>query len=681
MKFVDGQAGEGGAIYSLVDDLKIDSASFSNNKAEAIGGAVFASNVEVTNSIFSENEVTDYNGTGGAIYTYKLNSINSDYLNNKANDKGGAVFISGDSSILNGNFQGNSADKGGAIYSNSSIDITNVTFSDNRANIEGGAVFGRSAINLNSSTFANNIANSKGGAVASDNDNNDYYSPSLAVQKSIFFQNSSDKGGAVFSVSDLNITGSTFTENSAKSYGGAVLSESYWGVEVSDSVFAKNRAEKDGGAVFGLGGLGVSTSYFTGNSAINGGAIFGGNSVYDTNISISNSIFSQNLAYLNGGAVYSKSEIVAVSSNFVNNDGFGNGGAIYSKSDIKMAYSVVATQDWTDTNSSNTSVSAIYLDVPEVNGTVENNLSETVFFSNYLDVNSSVVVAGGFNINDTNITSEANIIPMPGELLFDENFSLIDGNSSLVDMGTDIGSADNWEVVQNAFGDYPNNGYLVTDFNCNSRVDNNISIIDIGAIEYGWSENNCSFDKILSASQTTPPPTVPGSQTEATEEVSIHLNQGWNLISADINLSEIPTDIAIVWTYSDGNWSAFSPNPDNAQAIEDEGIPTITQPLTSNTGVWFLSLTDFDLTYQKPANPMDAPTIPNVTAQNVGWNLLGTDKELTAGLVECRLGEVGLMWKFSDGKWWLNSPDVEQYIYPYLFNTIKPNEGFWVLCK
>ncbi|HIC10144.1 MAG TPA: hypothetical protein EYO61_02130 [Campylobacterales bacterium] len=643
-----------------------------------MGGAIFANDVEVTNSIFSDNEVTDYNGTGGAINTYKLNSITSTYLNNKANDKGGAVFVSGDSSILNGNFQGNSADKGGAIYSVGNIDITNVAFGDNRANIEGGAVFGKNAINLSSSTFANNIANSKGGAVASDDEGDYYYSPSLAVQKSIFFQNSSDKGGAIFSLRDLNITESTFTENSAKSYGGAVLNESYWGVEVSDSVFAKNRAEKDGGAVFGLGGLGVSTSYFTGNSATNGGAIFGGNNVYDTNISISNSIFSQNLAYLNGGAVYSKSEVKAVSSNFVSNDGFGNGGAIYSKSDIKMAYSVVANQNWTDTNSSNTSVSAIYLDVPEVNGTVENNLSGTVFFSNYLDVNSSVMIAGGFDINDTNITSEANIIPTPGELLFDENFSLIDGNSSLVDMGADISVAS--DTVYNAFGDYPNNGYLVTDFNCNSRIGDDGSI-DIGAIEYGWSENNCSFDKILSASQTTPPPTVPGSQTESTEEVSIHLNKGWNLISADINLSEIPTDIAIVWTYSDGNWSAFSPDPNTTQAITDEGTPTITQPLTSNTGVWFLSLTDFDLTYQKPANPMNAPTIPNVTAQNVGWNLLGTDKELTAGLVECRLGEVGLMWKFSDGKWWLNSPDVDQYIYPYLFNTIKPNEGFWVLCK
>lgn len=147
------------------------------------------------------------------------------------------------------------------------------------------------------------------------------------------------------STSGLSITGSSFADNksNAAGFGGGAIT--LWGDggtgtealahSVTDTTFSKNSADLGGAvAIMKQNGFAVAgnTTFmddtFTGNNAVNGGAIYAENE----NITVSgNSSFEENKASQNGGAIYileGSTLTVEEGTTFSNNTANTNGGAI-----------------------------------------------------------------------------------------------------------------------------------------------------------------------------------------------------------------------------------------------------------------------------------------------------------------------------------------------------------------
>jgi len=504
-------------------------------------------------------------------------------------------------------------------------------------------------------------------------------------------------GGAIYvERGDIEIWDSNFSNNSASggySGGGAIYS--YGDIEIWDSNFSNNSARYgNGGAIYGDGT--VTNSTFSNNSASYGsdGAIYGdvppipisndsasrydgdGGAIYSSgDIEVTNSIFSNNSAD-NGGAIYNgSSDISIIGITFSENNSSQQGGAIYSKGRVKLAYSVFSKNSSEDN-------STLYF---------SDNTKNLSMFSNYIDFSK---VVGEIDYNASNIQAQ------DGDTLFDENFTL-PADSVLIDKGGELDSG----ALIYAFG------YLSTksDFHCNERVVN--GKIDIGAIEFGGREGNycdsnysylnnnytdinysnnitidtnltvvCAEGWHLDENRSVCVQDIPNGY-DISNIIEVPISQGWSLRAVDINISDIPSDISLLWIYSDGQWFAYSPNGEYTQKIKDKGYEGNFTTLSSQNGVWFKSSRDFNLVLPKPQNEFNNPTPPSLEAPNLDWNLLGSARELPAEVISCKNGDVQFIWKFFQGEWLLYAPDINPSLYDFMFNTILPNEGFWVLCK
>ena len=275
--FIENTANEyGGAIYNYYGAVNVTGSTFTNNTATNLGGAIYndyGGIMTVTGSTFTEN-TANY---GGAIFNYygTITVIGSTFTENTANYSGGAIFNDGDNlTVTDSAFIENTAnDHGGAIYNYGPVNVTGSTFTENTAqNGQGGAIYTTGTMTVTDSTFTENTAqNGHGGAI--------YNTGNLTVTDSTFKGNnaySEHAGGAIYNYyGTMNVTGSTFTENTTPNHGGGAIYSYYGTLAVSDSTFTGNTVATAGGAISNTGGtLTVTSSTFTNNSALNGGAIF-----------------------------------------------------------------------------------------------------------------------------------------------------------------------------------------------------------------------------------------------------------------------------------------------------------------------------------------------------------------------------------------------------------------------
>jgi predicted outer membrane repeat protein len=159
---------------------------------------------------------------------------------------------------------------------------------------------------------------------------------SITATNSTFIGNTSGgpSGSAMVALVDVDVTGSTFTENT----GGTIVSEG--SVNVTGSTFIEN-SSPGGGAIYSEhnhpSAVIVSNSTFSGNLAPYGGAISAigvsiENSTFENNMAIGISDEESNFGGL-GGAIKATT-VVAANSTFVGNiaDGPGSeGGAIFAE--------------------------------------------------------------------------------------------------------------------------------------------------------------------------------------------------------------------------------------------------------------------------------------------------------------------------------------------------------------
>lgn len=268
-----------GAIFTLDTGINAGFVQVSN------------SNPVVNVTVTFENLTLDGNSYSGSIASAtRLPGLNVEVLNSVVKNYRGLAGI--DASTSSGAIPGNT------------VTITGSTIQNNQSPTAGGGVRARGDVVLTNSSFIDNRSNGAS-------------------------RGNPDGGGAIYSVSgDVFIDNSTFTNNSATVYGGAVWSGGE--TNIADSTFTGNfsRGVGDGGAVWGSSNILVNRTTFTNSNAAqladpaNGGAIWGGGRV-----DIFDSTFSGNVA-LNGGAVYS-SDLNVANSTFARNEATAEGGAMY----------------------------------------------------------------------------------------------------------------------------------------------------------------------------------------------------------------------------------------------------------------------------------------------------------------------------------------------------------------
>ena len=316
-----------GAI-ATIGNATVSGSNFVNNSGRW-GGAISATGAElrknsstltVSNTIFRDNAAL----YAGAVYIWGSNYNIADCVfdNNTAfgkgnmtpnNNNGGALVVS-QVSKFNEPITGT---------------ISGSKFTNNKAQYGGAAYFNKGFVTITDSVFENNIATAEGGAVgfsrASVKD------LVVSINNSSFVGNKAPVAGAIFTNVDSKITNSNFTKNTA-SKGGAVLNENGAKLTVDNSTFKDNAADSYGGAVLNNGELIVTNSVFDANDILNRGSAgvdHGGAAIYNwenAKLDISKSNFTNNIKnYVNGdrlvGAVTTIGNATIRDSYFVNNSG------------------------------------------------------------------------------------------------------------------------------------------------------------------------------------------------------------------------------------------------------------------------------------------------------------------------------------------------------------------------
>ena len=314
---------------------------------------------DFTNGITINKDIT-IDGKGHTIDAKNLGRIfsigegftvtltNATLINGRAVE-GGAIYNDGSLTLSDVKLSDNAADSyGGAVFNNGELVVSDSVFDSNDIVNRGSASvdYGGAAIynwydgvlTVSGSNFTNNIKNYKNGdrlvgAIATIGD--------ATISDSYFVNNAGRWGGAISTagyllagddVNTLTVSGSTFKENGGLYGAGIFVAGSDF--TVSDCVFDKNSAfgkgdmtpNNNNGAAIVVTDTGkditgaITGSNFTNNKAQYGGAIY----ICEGNIAISDSLFENNSADVEGGAIDIDSAInnpvvTVENSKFVNN--------------------------------------------------------------------------------------------------------------------------------------------------------------------------------------------------------------------------------------------------------------------------------------------------------------------------------------------------------------------------
>jgi len=256
-----------GATFSSTHIDLIDNTTFKNNISQMSSMIYNNSYIgTIKNSLFENNYTYSSGGViANSTYAYVENIDNNTFRGNKTLDSGG---------VLHTSF--------GIERNHTNIgNITNSIFENNKAKASGGVIYMEpySAIsNISDSTFRNNSSLSNGGVF--------YVTSQLANIKNSEFSNNKSVfgyGGVIayykeydyyYSIATSEINNSAFLDNSAFSYGGAILITRYHnGISsISDTDFLGNTTSVyTGGAIHDYYGSAMKIS------AINKDVVFKGN--------------------------------------------------------------------------------------------------------------------------------------------------------------------------------------------------------------------------------------------------------------------------------------------------------------------------------------------------------------------------------------------------------------------
>ena len=442
---------------------------------------------------------------------FTVTLTNATLINGKA-DKGGAIYNDGSLTLSDVKLSDNAADSyGGAVFNNGELVVSDSVFDSNDIVNRGSASvdYGGAAIynwydgtlTVSGSNFTNNIKNYKNGdrlvgAIATIGD--------ATISDSCFVNNAGRWGGAITTsgaliagdgVNTLTVSGSTFKENGGLYGAGIFVAGSDF--TVSDCVFDKNTAfgkgdmtpNNNNGAAIVVTDTGkditgaITGSNFTNNKAQYGGAI----DICEGNIAISDSLFVNNSADVEGGAIDIDSAInnpivTVENSKFVNN----TPQAIHNSKELHLGI-----ETFTDLQNAIDLVDGILT----LDSDIAMTDDEAAGFVNGVIINKDIVIDGkGHTIDAKNLGRIFSI---------GEGFTVTLTNATLINGKADKGGAiyndgsltlSDVKLSDNAADSYGgavfNNGELVVSdsvFDSNDIVNRGSASVDYGgAAIYNW---------------------------------------------------------------------------------------------------------------------------------------------------------------------------------------------------
>ena len=223
-----------------LDDGLVDNCKFIDNHASMFVGAIhFNREGMVKDSIFINNYIDADSGgvkSAGSIYFGERGFAENCTFINCSGPNGGAIYFDTAGRPKDCSFINCSASQGGAIYFDSIGTVENCGFIDCTAS-EFGAIYTQSQLTVENSKFINNTA-------------------------------TSGRAGAIYCGGNITVLGSYFENNRANTIGGAIYIAS-WSRQnclVDKSEFYNNEAQT-GGAISTSTNITVTNSIFRGNKA------------------------------------------------------------------------------------------------------------------------------------------------------------------------------------------------------------------------------------------------------------------------------------------------------------------------------------------------------------------------------------------------------------------------------
>ncbi len=213
---------------------------------------------------------------------------------------------------------------------------------------EGGGLLNLGTVTVRKSIFSNNTAD-RGGAI-------DNFFADLTVENSTFSGNeaidfddsaSDVGGGAIANVgSTTTITNSRFANNATEGDGGAIYNNSGT-VNVSKGTFDENNRGIFGGAISNHDTLTITTSTFVDNASLNGGGGLRNSS--DGTATVKNSTFSSNSGgEASGGGLWNSGSVSITHTSFVQNTSKTGGAGLDNSGSISIKNSIVADSTQSD---------------------------------------------------------------------------------------------------------------------------------------------------------------------------------------------------------------------------------------------------------------------------------------------------------------------------------------------
>ncbi len=201
-----------------------------------------------------------------------------------------------------------------------------------------------------------------------------------------------DHGGGIYMWNGTTIIDNCqFSRNAAMNYGGAIYNAGI--LKIVNSTFSQNSA-KQGGAVYGANS--ITNSNFIGNAALeDGGAIWSTTG----NPTIENNTFSKNAANGKGGAIYTSYYPFTILKNTFVENSAKYGGAIYGYN--YGSYSLSIANNTFSKNMAMADGAALYFD---------SNSNKISVFNNTLTLNNATQSGGGIFVKNSSVELRNNII-------------------------------------------------------------------------------------------------------------------------------------------------------------------------------------------------------------------------------------------------------------------------------
>ncbi len=297
----------------------------------------------------------------------------------------------------------------GAIDNDGNLTVTNSTFNANTSG-SGGAISNSASLTVVGCTFTNNITN--GGSATGNGGGAIFTSSSTAmvtISDSTFDGNrqtvaGAHTGGAIRNrFGTMNITNSTFSNNTALNGGGAISNGE--NLSITGSTFTGNStasALSDGGAISNSGGaLTITSSVITGNSTANrGGGIYHNSAVISgTSLSITDSTISNNTANSDnnttgdgGGLFLTGTGSGSISGSTISGNSVGGTSSAGDGGGIDVSLPLTLTNSTISGNSSVRNGGGIY---------ATGGSTATVTIESCTIVNNTAVTGGGVNRGST----------------------------------------------------------------------------------------------------------------------------------------------------------------------------------------------------------------------------------------------------------------------------------------